>query len=119
VARGLGYQDLTAVRGCLDPGGEVQVKPDQAPHAAADAPCMDTHPNPKPAGLVRPLVSGQGALRVDRGLNRLNGINEQCEERIAGGALDVTTTANDRGLQQSVMVIDHVRAPDASIPRCR
>ena len=88
--RHLRAQDLTAVRDAHQPSGHVHRWTEVVALAFDGFSSVQPHPHLQPDG-IRPRLSRQCSLGVDRRVERLLRSGERDRERIAGGRKDVAT----------------------------
>ena len=119
-------EDLAAVADRRDPRGPVDVEPDEAAAGLARLAGVEAHPDAI-AGVVRPRLGGERALRLDGRRDRRPGAGEDDEERVALGALLDPGVRGERRAQDRPMALAELArsgrsrsAPrGGSSPRCR
>ncbi len=101
--RGLGQQDLAAMRRGHDPGGAMDLDPDVAAPFEPGLAGMDRHPDPD-LRAVGPQVRGHGSLHVESAADRIGRVRERREERVALGVDLDPVPALDGGSDDPPMV---------------
>jgi hypothetical protein len=99
-------QDLSAVGGSCDSGGQVDVDPDVVIAAEDSLPCVKPHPYPK-FHTLGPIVSTQVALRTNRTPNGIDGASKGRKERVTLGPNNVPIIGLEGGSDDLSVSILH------------
>ena len=102
VVRRAEHEDLATMTDRKETGGAVERRANVVPIALFGLAGVQGHPHPQTAGQ-RPGLSGQRALRVEHGGQRVRSRRKRRVERIPHGLEDVAAVLGDGGAQEIVV----------------